>query len=242
MGNAFRPDLLRLEPQGPRYPAAVIAAYGHKAPCLHLLGNLSLLHAPGVGFCGSRHASDKGLETAADCADQAARAGLTVVSGYAAGVDMAAHHAALRAQGSTIFVLPEGMDHFRIKKELRDDWDWDRVLVISQFEPGAIWQAYRAMIRNDLIVALSRAMIVIEAGATGGTLNAGLGTLKADKPLFVAVYDHMDEAAAGNADLLGRGGRPLAKSRTPGRANLDRVRAAVAGLETDIRIEQPAFL
>ena len=93
--------------------------------------------------------------------------------------------------GSTILVLPEGLDHFRIKRDLRDDWDWDRILVVSQFEPEAIWKAFRAMTRNETIIALSHAMIVIEAVATGGTLSAGLSTLKAGKPLFVAVYDQM---------------------------------------------------
>lgn len=62
------------------------------------------------------------------------------------------------------------------------------------------------MTRNETIIALSRAMIVIEAGPTGGTLAAGLSTLAAGKPLFVAVYEHMDETAPGNAHLLERGG------------------------------------
>ena len=121
-------------------------------------------------------------------------------------------------------------------------WDWDRILVVSQFEPEAIWKAFRAMSLHEIIIALSRAMIVIEAGAVGGTLSAGLSTLKAGKPLFVAVYDHMGEAAPGNAHLLERGGRPLARSRVTGRANLDRVRVTIEGGEVDHRVEQPALL
>lgn len=222
-----QPCVTQLVPRTAGYPAAVAAALGDKAPTLHVMGNLALLDAPGIGFCGSRKASDKGLETAIDCAEQAAQAGLTVVSGNAAGVDFAAHHAALKADGTTILVLPEGIDHFRIRKDLREVWDWDRVLVVSQFEPAAVWRTDRAMQRNGIIIALSRAMIVIEAGPTGGTLNAGLSTLAAGKPLFVAIYEQMEAQAPGNARLLDKGAFRLARSRATGRANLDRVRSAV---------------
>lgn len=221
------PEVVTLSPDSPGYPAQVAATYGKKAPVLHTCGNLALLGRPGIGFCGSRKASGKGLETAADCADQAAAVGYAVVSGNAAGVDFTAHRAALKAGGTTVLVLPEGISHFRIRKDLKDVWDWTRVLVISQFEPAASWQAFRAMTRNGLIISLSRAMIVIEAGTKGGTLEAGLSTLKAGKPLFVAYYQDMNEQAPGNAILLERGGMWLAKLKATGRANLRRVLEAV---------------
>jgi DNA processing protein len=214
-----------------------------KAPTLYAMGRTALFDAPGVGFCGSRKASEKGLETAADCAEQAAKAGYTIVSGNAAGVDFATHHAALEAGGTTILVLPEGIDHFRVRKDLRRVWDWDRVLVVSQFEPSAVWKIYRATARNMIIIALSRAMILIKAGPAGGTLNAGLSTLSAGKPLFVVVYERMDECAAGNARLLGRGGMPLKQSRATGKANLERVRIAVEnpGAPLPVASRQPSF-
>ena len=203
-----QPPTLRLAPDDAKYPASVRSALGRKAPVLYAIGNTKLFDAPGIGFCGSRKASEKGLETAADCANQAATLGYAVVSGNAAGVDFVAHHAALQAGGTTILVLPEGIENFRIRKDLRPVWDWSKVLVVSQFDPSAPWQAYRAMQRNEVIIALSRVMIVIEAGAKGGTLNAGLTPLSAGKPLFVAVYEDMDTNAVGNARLIDRGGHP----------------------------------
>lgn len=231
-----RPSVNILKPDGVGYPAKLVAALGNKAPVVYAMGNLGLFDAPGIGFCGSRKASEKGLETASDCAEQAAAAGLAVISGNAAGIDEAAHHAALQAGGATVLVLPEGIDHFRIRRSLRGVWDWRRVLVVSTFEPNAVWQAYRAMNRNGVIIALSRAMIVIEAGETGGTLNAGLSTLTAGKPLFVAVYEQMEAQAPGNAHLLDKGAHRLQRSRTTGRANLERVRIAA---ETDIPRAMP---
>jgi DNA processing protein len=235
-------DVTQIEPFTAEYPAAVAAAFGRKAPWLHAIGNLTLLDRPGIGFCGSRKATEKGLAAAVDCAEQAVGAGFTVVSGYSGGVDFVAHRAALQAGGTTILVLPEGTNHFRIRRELRPLWDWSRVLVISQFEPCAIWKVFRAMARNELIIALSRAMIVIEAGATGGTLSAGLSTLSAGKPLFVAVYEQTGQTAPGNVELLERGGEPLSRSRSTGRANLERVRVAAATIASSRKPAQHPLL
>ncbi len=197
---------------------------GNKAPKhLDMVGNVKLLNMVGLGFCGSRKSSTKGLETAQDCAEQAAQNNVSVVSGNAAGVDFEAHFNCLKAGGKTILVLPEGINHFRIKKTLQLVWDWDRVLVVSQFEPDEPWKAFRAMTRNKLIIALSRVMIVIEAGEKGGTLNAGKETLKSGLPLYVAQYKDMSVDARGNQILLDMGAQKLAKSRSTNRANLTKV-------------------
>jgi DNA processing protein len=220
------PSAARLEPGRPGYPLGM--SRGGKAQILSTLGNLALLDTLGLGFCGSRKASEKGIAVAVDCAEQAVQAGFTVISGNAAGVDLAAHHTALAQGGTTILVLAEGIDRFRIRQDLRPVWDWGRALVISQFPPTATWQAYRAMERNDVIIALSRAMIVVEAGETGGTLAAGLRTLQVGKPLFVADYENIDHVAPGNAQLLARGAMRLRRSRETGRANVASLREIAA--------------
>jgi DNA processing protein len=220
------PPIVQIEPGAARYPAALSAV--RKAPVLSAMGNLALLDMPGIGFCGSRKASGKGVAVAADCAAQAVDAGFTVISGNAAGVDTAAHHAALANGGTTILVLPEGITQFRVRKDLRRVWDWSRTLVLSQFAPEAIWQAYRAMERNEVIIALSRALVVIEAGSTGGTLAAGTRALEVGKPVFVADYENIEAVAPGNAELLGRGARPLRRSRETGRANVTALREIAA--------------
>ncbi len=202
------------------YPKNLKEVLGKKSPAmLHFVGNISLLDKHGFGFCGSRIASDKGLETAKDCAEQVAKNDFTVISGYAAGVDMAAHYTALASGGSTILVLPEGIEHFRIKKELRNVWDWSKVLILSQCQPHEIWQAYHAMNRNQVIIALSKAMIVIEAQEKGGTIEAGKSALKLHMPLFVAEYTDMQNTP-GNDVLLQQGAIGLRKSRSEGRAIL----------------------
>ncbi len=196
------------------YPIALRNGLNAKTPpLLYCRGNIELLSKPAVGFCGSRKASDKGIETARDCADQLALQGFVVVSGYAAGVDTTAHIAALSAGGTTVIVLPEGILHFRIKQEIKSVWDWERVLVISHFEPKLTWSVHNAMARNSVICGLSNAMILIEAGTTGGSIAAGRTCLDMERPLFAPVYEGMPETAAGNRLLLEQGAHPLLKNR-----------------------------
>jgi DNA processing protein len=187
---------------------------------LYLRGNIGLLDEHAVSFCGARDASDKGIEAAALCARTASRRRFVITSGNARGVDRATHREALVAGGYTILVLPEGMEHFRIAPELRDVWDWTRVLVLSQFEPRAVWRSYYAMDRNKTIMGLSCAMVVVEAGEKGGTRAAGEDALKLRIPLFAVDYGFDETVAPGNRELIKKGAKPLKKSRETGEPNL----------------------
>ena len=210
------------------YPPRLRALLGRKAPpLLAVIGNSNLLSAGSVGFCGSREASSKGIDTARDCSAQLANAGFNVISGWARGVDMAAHVAALEAGGTTTVVLAEGILHFRIKREIAALWDLQRVAVISEFPPGLPWKVHNAMQRNRTICALSKAMILIEARSSGGSVAAGRTALEMGLPLFTPVYAGMPIEAEGNRELMQSGARSLFKRRAAGRANLTPLFAAV---------------
>lgn len=203
--------------EDPAYPSALRGLPAKDRPeGFVAAGNLALLDGFLVGICGSRKASERGLKVAEDACRELALRGVTVVSGYAAGVDETAHLAALTVGGATICVLAEGLSHFRIKKTLANKWDWSRVLVLSQFGLRSIWQASRAMQRNKTIVGLSRATIVVEARDRGGTLDAGLTALRLKKPLFVADFSESGTESAGNTLLLREGATPFRRSRTTG--------------------------
>jgi DNA processing protein len=222
-----------------KYPKLLKKRLGRNTPPLLMFrGKSFLFDKRSVGFCGSRKASIKGLETARDCADQlASHYKLNVISGYAAGVDMETHKAALECGGTTVIVLAEGISHFRIKKEIKDIWDWDRIVVLSEFLPGVPWSVRNAMQRNKTICSLSGAMILIEAGETGGSVTAGKECLKAGIPLFASVYDGMPDSSAGNRLLIKQGANELYKRSISGRANLEPVFEAIKKLETTDNIE-----
>ena len=187
---------------------------------LWTLGNVDLLSKKAISFCGSRKASEKGIQTARECAAEAVKLGVGTISGNAAGVDVNVHAATLESGGWSIFVLAEGIHNFRIKRAYAEFWDWDRCLVVSQYNPDDRWQVWRAMERNNLIIALGIAMIVVEAGETGGTREAARQAQKAGKPLFAVTYEN---AVPGNDAILSDGATILGREKSTRKPNIRKV-------------------
>src|SRR5579871_1010525 len=77
---------------------------------LYLRGRAALLGGPSVGIVGSRNPTPQGVVNAEAFAQHLSRAGVTVVSGLAGGIDAAAHRGALRGTGATVAVLGTGAD------------------------------------------------------------------------------------------------------------------------------------
>ena len=181
---------------------------------LYVTGNVAILNRPGVAIVGGRYAGAAALAAADSLAAELAAKGVNIISGYAAGIDTAAHLAALRAGGTTSVVLSEGIDHFQTKQELREFLTAENTLVISQFEPDAKWASYLAMTRNKLVCALSGAVLVIVSrperdlnGRMSGTFDAGMTALKMGVPVFVAAPDHFADNPEGNRQLIANGCR-----------------------------------
>ena len=205
------------------YPSRLLNALGNDAPpFLFFKGHTDLFYTKGIGFCGSRKASEKGLKITARCAEQLANRNICVVSGYAHGVDMAAHKAALTNGGKTIFVLVEGILRFYRKREIQDLFTQDNFLAVSQFPPNLTWSARNAMKRNGTIIGLSNAMILVESGLTGGTFAAGQETLRRKKPLFVIDYAAPGPSAEANPYFIQHGGIPI-RGNADGKPNLTNV-------------------
>ncbi len=211
------------------YPKELRAYLSQRSPSvLSYIGNTELLKKKKIAFSGSRKVSDKGLWITRDCIEQlSCDKDICVVSGYAVGVDMAAHYAALENGLSTIIILPEGISHFAIRKELQPVWDIDRVLVISEFFPSDQWMEGRAMQRNRTILGLCNAVVVVEAGDTGGSLDAGKQALENGKRLFVPKFATPPISALGNADLLQRGASPLAMNPATRHTNVNELRRTI---------------
>lgn len=212
------------------YPERLTAMLGDTAPpILYVRGATELLAAPGVGFCGSRKASERGLGVAGECARLLSADHINIVSGYAHGVDLAAHCAALEVGGTTTVVLAEGILHFRVKEQVRQwirDEDFSNLVVVSEFPPNLPWKAHNAMIRNRTICGLANALVVIESGLEGGTFEAAKTALALNEPLFCVEYANPAESAAGNSWLLEHGGIRLRRGRS-GQPNLAGILEAI---------------
>jgi DNA processing protein len=76
---------------------------------------------------------------------------------------------------------------------------------VSEFPPESRWQTWRAMQRNGTILDLSRALVVVQAGESGGTWEAGIECLRRQRPLLVVQWEERPETT-GNARLIEKGG------------------------------------
>jgi DNA processing protein len=192
------------------YPARLQEVLGDRAPpALFLAGSEALLHRRGVGFCGARDASPEALRCTEQAARALARQELLVISGHAPGVDETAHAAALQAGGQTALVLPEGILRFRPRPSLAELLTEDNAIVVSEFSPKLPWSVGNAMQRNRTICGLVHALIVIEAGTTGGTWEAGNTALSLGISVFVLDYANPAPSARGNSLLVSKGGKAL---------------------------------
>lgn len=200
-------------------------------PLLFIKGNKKLLNHVGVGFCGSRQVSNKGMNIAANCAKQLVEKDITVISGYASGTDLTAHKVALENGGKTIFVLAEGILKSSIKKQIGYLLNNENHLFVSQFMPELTWNAGNAMKRNSTIIGLSRAMILVESRLEGGTFAAGEEALRVNCPLFVIDFSKPEVSAEANPYFINKGGIPIRGK--DGQPNMKNVFNSIA---TEIRL------
>ncbi len=128
-----------------------------------------VFEGPRVAIVGTRAATHHGLEDARELGGFLARAGVTVVSGLAIGIDGAAHEGALDAGGLVVGVVATGLDieyprrHRALYKRVREAG-----VVVTEHGYGVPPHPPRFPFRNRIIAALADFVVVVEATATGG--------------------------------------------------------------------------
>jgi DNA processing protein len=161
-------ELLTLSEE--RYPRMLREI--HDPPSvLYFRGTLQPADQLAVAIVGTRHASRYGLKCAEELASALARAGFTVVSGLARGIDAAAHRGALRAQGRTIAVLGGGLLEL-YPPENRDlaDEVAQQGCLMSEAPPRMKPLSGSFPQRNRIISGLTLGTVVVEAADQSGAL------------------------------------------------------------------------
>lgn len=153
----------------PEYPPALRQLDG-APPLLAAKGNFSATVQPSVGIVGSRNASISGAKFAAMVARDVGRAGYTVTSGLARGIDTAAHRASLDT--GTIAVLAGGLDQPYPPENipLMDEITKSNGLVVTEMPFGWEPRARDFPRRNRLIAGISLGLVVVEAAQKSGSL------------------------------------------------------------------------
>jgi DNA processing protein len=154
----------------PRYPIN-LADTPAPPPVIFVRGEVHADDAWAVAVVGTRTPSMYGREAAQRIAGDLAEAGVTVVSGLAIGIDTIAHQAAIEAGGRTIAVLPCGADYVypernrMLAKRIADSGS-----LVSEFPLGQRPIPALFPVRNRVISGMARGVVVVEAGATSGSL------------------------------------------------------------------------
>jgi DNA processing protein len=152
------------------YPASLLDI--HDPPVLvYLKGDPARLAAPGLAVVGARSATPQGLANASAFARSLSRAGLTIVSGLALGIDAAAHEGALEGPGSTVAVIGTGADRiYPARNQTLARRIAESGAIISEFPLGTPALAHNFPRRNRLIAGLARGVLVVEAALGSGSL------------------------------------------------------------------------
>jgi DNA processing protein len=185
-------DLRWLETSGARlilctetdYPPLLARTEGGPA-VLFVLGSIEALHSPQLAIVGARKPTAAGRKNARDFAAGLARAGLTITSGLALGIDAASHEGALQADGMTVAVFGTGLDtvyptgHAALADRIRE-----RGTLVSEFPPRTAPVPRNFPRRNRIISGLSHGTLVVEATCRSGSLITARMALEQGREVF----------------------------------------------------------
>jgi len=154
-------------------------------PILYVRGTPQLLSSPGIAMVGARAASSYGLQIAERLAGELARHDLVITSGFAMGIDTAAHRGALAAGGKTIAVMGCGLDiiYPGQNKKLHAQIAGHGA-IISEYPLGTLPEGFRFPARNRIISGLSLGVVVVEAAHRSGTLITAHQALEQGRDVF----------------------------------------------------------
>ena len=200
------------ELRGGRLPAR-LADLANPPAVLYLHGELP--RAPAVAIVGTRRPTPAAAEYARELAGELGAAGVAIISGGAAGIDTAAHQGALDVGAPTVVVAPSGFE----RPYPPQNAELFRQVVLSggaYLTTGAaptLATLPRFFERNGVLVALSHAVIVVEAPLRSGARNAAKTARQLGRPLFAVPAQPWNTNAQGCLAELQLGAHPLGSHR-----------------------------
>ena len=191
----------------PGYPAMLAEIYD-PPPLLYAAGNPDCLQLPQLAVVGSRRCAASSRRAACEFAGAIVRAGLSVTSGLALGVDAAAHRGALAAKGPTIAVMATGIErryprhNVELAAEIRAQG-----LLLTEFPPGTGPQRQNFPMRNRVISGLSVGVLVVEGGLRSGSLITARQAMEQNREVFALPHSVYHEGGRGCHQLIRQGAK-----------------------------------
>ena len=206
------------------YPRRLKARLKEDAPpLLYGCGEAALLEGGGLAVVGSRQVDNGLISYAENVGKLAAKAGRTLISGGAKGIDRAAMRGALEGGGAVSGVMADSLERGALASDNREALMDHKLVLISPYDPAAGFNVGHAMQRNKVIYALAdAALVVISDFEKGGTWAGAIEQLEKLRlvPVFVRAGANVGN---GNAALLQRGAVPW-----PNPLDLDELSQALA--------------
>jgi DNA processing protein len=194
----------------PEYPPALVTI-DDPPYLLYIRGSITPADANAVALVGSRRCTDYGRRIATRIATGLARAGVTVISGLARGIDGAAHRAALEAGGRTLAVLAGGLsriyppEHADLAREVEAS---GALITESPMEQQPLAGLFP--VRNRIISGLSKVVVLIEAAEKSGALITASHAADQGRTVM-AVPGSVESASSGGTNELIRKGAILCR-------------------------------
>jgi DNA processing protein len=189
----------------PDYPAT-LATIPDAPHLLYVRGTLETRDANAVAVVGSRQCTAYGRRLAERLGTDLARAGWTIISGLARGIDACAHRGALQGGGRTIAVLAGGLSRI-YPPEHKDLADMVAAAGALVTESAMHMEPMAGMFpaRNRIISGLARAVVLVEAGKKSGALITASHAGKQGRSVLAFPGPLDSEASAGTNDLIRNG-------------------------------------
>ncbi|HZP96167.1 MAG TPA: DNA-processing protein DprA [Candidatus Limnocylindria bacterium] len=192
----------------PRYPAR-LRDLAHPPDEIWVDGDPTTLEAPAIAIVGTRRMTGYGERVAREVALACAAGGAVVVSGFAQGIDSAAHRGALDGGGRTIAVVGESIPLFVATVRGRRRPLVPRIrehgALVSQFAAPLAAQRWTFAKRNATIAALAGAVVVVEAGEVSGALITAEEARAIGRPVYAVPGPWGSSASAGANRLIATG-------------------------------------
>jgi DNA processing protein len=177
-------------------------------PLIYVRGTLQSSDRYSVALVGSRQATQYGRGVAREIAGRLAACGITVISGFARGVDSEAHHAALKAGARTIGVLGNGL---AVCYPAENRALADRIVasgaLISEYPMETAPERFNFPERNRLIATFSLGTVVIEAAEKSGALITSREAIEENRFVFAVPGDITRLSSRGSNALIQNGAR-----------------------------------
>jgi len=189
--------------------------------------------APSLAVVGTRSMTPFGQKITAEISGELASAGVTIISGMAAGIDTVAHESTLKAGGFTVAVWGGGLlKLFPVENARLAEIIADRGLILTEYPPETHATKYTFPTRNRLVSGLSDGVFVAEAREKSGALITANCALKQRHPIFVTMTDYSRTGAAEICDLIAEGAIPVTNARQI-------LKALNTSLKTKLKLPEP---